>query len=201
MGDAGGPYETETFRTEFLQSLADRGLRGVKLVIADDHKGLRAVARRVFNASQQRRPHAPSPRGTPRGHRAVFQHVVARGGTEPLPVGLSVPRQRGVWPLGDRSERQCRRRIAAQGLRRPAPRGGTARTMPARTRHAAQSATTKESYFRGWQRGSWPNETSGIRQRQECPDLTIASSTGQRHSAFWKFRLRGQASDMKVSFA
>jgi transposase-like protein len=29
-------------RTDFLRSLADRGLRGVKLVIADDHKGLRA---------------------------------------------------------------------------------------------------------------------------------------------------------------
>jgi len=36
------------------RSLADRGLRGVKLVIADDHKGLRAAARRVFNATQQR---------------------------------------------------------------------------------------------------------------------------------------------------
>ena len=35
-------------------SLADRGLRGVKLVIADDHKGLRAAASKVFNAGQQR---------------------------------------------------------------------------------------------------------------------------------------------------
>ncbi len=34
------------FWTDFLRSLADRGLRGVKLVIADDHKGLRAAARR-----------------------------------------------------------------------------------------------------------------------------------------------------------
>ncbi|PJN92642.1 IS256 family transposase, partial [Amaricoccus sp. HAR-UPW-R2A-40] len=32
----------------------DRGLRGVKLVIADDHKGLRAAARRVFDATHQR---------------------------------------------------------------------------------------------------------------------------------------------------
>jgi transposase-like protein len=51
---ATGPSEAETFWTEFLRSLADRGLRGVKLVIADDHKGLRAAARRVFNATQQR---------------------------------------------------------------------------------------------------------------------------------------------------
>jgi putative transposase len=52
-GVATGPSEAETFWTEFLRSLADRRLRGVRLVIADDHKGLRA-ARRVFNASQQR---------------------------------------------------------------------------------------------------------------------------------------------------
>ena len=54
LGLAIGPSEAETFWTDFLRSLADRGLRGVKLVIADDHKGLRAAARRVFNATQQR---------------------------------------------------------------------------------------------------------------------------------------------------
>ena len=53
-GVATGPSEAETFWTGFLRSLADRGLRGVKLVIADDHKGLRAAARRVFNATHQR---------------------------------------------------------------------------------------------------------------------------------------------------
>ena len=54
LGIAVGASEAETFWTDFLRSLADRGLRGVKLVIADDHKGLRAAARRVFNASLQR---------------------------------------------------------------------------------------------------------------------------------------------------
>ncbi|MBN7786477.1 IS256 family transposase [Ponticoccus gilvus] len=54
LGVATGPSEAETFWTEFLRSRADRGLRGVKLVIADDHKGLRAAARRVFNATHQR---------------------------------------------------------------------------------------------------------------------------------------------------
>jgi len=54
LGVATGPSEAETFWTEFLRSLADRGLRGVRLVIADDHKGLRAAARRVFNATHQR---------------------------------------------------------------------------------------------------------------------------------------------------
>jgi len=54
LGVATGPSEAETFWTEFLRSLADRGLRGVKLAIANDHKGLRAAARRVFNATHQR---------------------------------------------------------------------------------------------------------------------------------------------------
>ena len=54
LGVATGPSEAETFWTDFLRSLADRGLRGVQMVIADDHKGLRAAARRVFNATHQR---------------------------------------------------------------------------------------------------------------------------------------------------
>ena len=40
LGVATGASEAEPFWTAFLRSLADRGLRGVKLVIADDHKGL-----------------------------------------------------------------------------------------------------------------------------------------------------------------
>jgi transposase-like protein len=54
LGVATGPSEAETFWKTFLRSLADRGLRGVKLVIGDDHKGLRAAASRVFHASLQR---------------------------------------------------------------------------------------------------------------------------------------------------
>ncbi|ANY83085.1 transposase (plasmid) [Microvirga ossetica] len=54
LGIATGASEAEPFWTAFLRSLADRGLRGVSLVIADDHKGLRAAAYRVFHASLQR---------------------------------------------------------------------------------------------------------------------------------------------------
>ena len=54
LGIATGASEAEPFWTAFLRSLADRGLRGVKLVIADDHKGLRAAASRVFHAALQR---------------------------------------------------------------------------------------------------------------------------------------------------
>ena len=45
-----GASEAETFWTEFLRSLARRGLRGVRLVISDDHKGLQAAATRILGA-------------------------------------------------------------------------------------------------------------------------------------------------------
>lgn len=55
LGMTTGPSEAEPFWTDFLRSLADRGLRGVKLVVADDHKGLRAAASKVLHATLQRR--------------------------------------------------------------------------------------------------------------------------------------------------
>ena len=51
---ATGPSEAAPFWTDFLRSLADRGLRGVRLVVADDHKGLRAAATRVLHGTLQR---------------------------------------------------------------------------------------------------------------------------------------------------
>ena len=54
LGVAIGASEAETFWTEFLRSLARRGLRGVKLVISDDHKGLKAAASRILGATWQR---------------------------------------------------------------------------------------------------------------------------------------------------
>ena len=54
LGVATGPSEAEAFWKSFLRSLADRGLRGTKLVIADHHKGLRAAASKVFHATLQR---------------------------------------------------------------------------------------------------------------------------------------------------
>lgn len=54
LGMAIGASEAETFWTEFLRSLARRGLRGVKLVISDAHLGLKAAVAKVLNASWQR---------------------------------------------------------------------------------------------------------------------------------------------------
>ncbi len=54
LGIAIQPSEAEVFWDEFLRSLADRGLRGVKLIIADEHKGLKAAAAKVLGATIQR---------------------------------------------------------------------------------------------------------------------------------------------------
>ena len=54
LGMAVGPSEAEVFWTEFLRSLARRGLRGVKLVISDAHEGIKAAVSKVFCATWQR---------------------------------------------------------------------------------------------------------------------------------------------------
>ena len=54
LGMAIGASEAETFWTSFLRGLARRGLSGVKLVIADDHKGLKAALTRILSATTQR---------------------------------------------------------------------------------------------------------------------------------------------------
>ncbi len=54
LGIAVGPSEAEPFWLQFLRSLTDRGLRGVKLVISDAHLGLKAAIAKVFKATWQR---------------------------------------------------------------------------------------------------------------------------------------------------
>jgi putative transposase len=54
LGMAIGHSEAETFWTDFLRSLARRGLRGVKLVISDAHEGIKASVAKVFCATWQR---------------------------------------------------------------------------------------------------------------------------------------------------
>lgn len=54
LGIAVGPTETEAFWTDFLRSLASRGLKGVRLVISDAHIGLRNAVQTVFSATWQR---------------------------------------------------------------------------------------------------------------------------------------------------
>ena len=54
LGMTTGNSEAEPFWMEFLRSLARRGLRGVKLVISDAHKGLKAAVSKVLGATWQR---------------------------------------------------------------------------------------------------------------------------------------------------
>jgi putative transposase len=54
LGMTIGASEAETFWTDFLRSLARRGLRGVKLVVSDAHEGLKAAISKVLNATWQR---------------------------------------------------------------------------------------------------------------------------------------------------
>lgn len=55
LGVATGASETEAFWTEFLRSLAARGLRGVQLVISDAHQGLKNAIATVFSGAQWQR--------------------------------------------------------------------------------------------------------------------------------------------------
>ena len=54
LGMSVGNSEAEPFWTDFLRSLARRGLRGVKLVVSDAHEGLQAAITRVLHATWQR---------------------------------------------------------------------------------------------------------------------------------------------------
>ncbi len=95
LGVATGPSEAEVFWVDFLRSLADRGLRGVKLVIADDHKGLRAAARRVFHAGLQRCRVPSAGCCRPRLRRRIERAALDGPATSwPMSAPSSVPRWR-----------------------------------------------------------------------------------------------------------
>ncbi len=55
LGIAIGDSEDAAFWTEFLQSLRERGLHGVQLVISDAHLGLKAAIAKVFPGSSWQR--------------------------------------------------------------------------------------------------------------------------------------------------
>ena len=55
IGVSLGAAETETFWTEFLRGLVDRGLEGVQLVISDSHRGLRNAIDTVFTGTAWQR--------------------------------------------------------------------------------------------------------------------------------------------------
>ena len=92
LGMATGASEAETFWTDFLRSLARRGLRGVKLVVADAHEGLKAAVKRVLHATAQRcRVHfmrnALAHAG--KGHRRLVSAWIGTAFAEPDAEGAS----------------------------------------------------------------------------------------------------------------
>ena len=54
LGMQTGESEAETFWTDFLRKLRQRGLRGVKLVVSDAHEGLKASIAKIMHAGWQR---------------------------------------------------------------------------------------------------------------------------------------------------
>ena len=54
-----GDSESEAFWSEFIGSLKERGLSGVKLVISDAHQGLTNAIRRMLGDLLLRNPVAP----------------------------------------------------------------------------------------------------------------------------------------------
>lgn len=55
LGVSIGPQESEHTWTDLLEQLVKRGLHGVKLIVADDHKGLAKAARRVLPEAKMQR--------------------------------------------------------------------------------------------------------------------------------------------------
>lgn len=112
LGIATGASEPEAFWTDFLRSLARRGLRCVKLVIAGAHDGLKAAVRRVLHATSQRcrvhfmRNARPMPaRATAASSRPLDVHVQA---APPLPRPMSRLRSGNGAPPRTSSVPGCR---------------------------------------------------------------------------------------------
>ena len=94
-----GDSENETFWTEFLRSLRDRGLDGVQLVISDAHAGLKAAIRRVFQGAAWQRCRVHAMRNllaaAPHSHRAIIAALIRTIFAQPDP-GAATTQLRAV---------------------------------------------------------------------------------------------------------
>ncbi len=102
-GVQAGHREAGAFWTDVRRIPADRDLRGVKLVTADDHKARRAAARRVFNGTHQR-CHVHR-------FRNALGHAPAR-----LPIAVAAMLGR-IFARGTRAEAEGKRDAVAEALR------------------------------------------------------------------------------------
>jgi transposase-like protein len=72
-----GDSENETFWTEFLRDLKERGLKGVRLVISDAHAGLLAAIRKVFQGAGWQRCRVHAMRNLLAAARHEHRHLIA----------------------------------------------------------------------------------------------------------------------------
>jgi len=154
LGMTTGNSEAEPFWTEFLRSLARRGLRGVKLVVSDAHEGLKAAITKVLGATWQRcRVHfmrnAMAYAGkTPRRLR-LDRHRVRSGRCRRSPPAMA-PGGRSVAAArvqAGRTDGQRRdRRPGLHGLPYPAPCQDP-QHQPARTPQRRNQATQRRSRY------------------------------------------------------
>jgi putative transposase len=103
-----GEVESEAFWLEFLRSLRRRGLDGVRLVVSDDHEGLKAASARVLSCAWQR--------CTVHFVRDMHQHC------RPAQRGLVSAALREVFNADSRSQARERVSEVIARLRGPAPK-------------------------------------------------------------------------------
>ena len=149
LGMTTGNSEAEHFWTEFLRSLARRGLRGVKLVISDAHEGLKAAATRVLGATAQRcKVSLPEERLGARGqkpapHRGrLDRHRVRRGrpgGGAPAVAGGRRPAPPPGAQVGRADGHGRTRRAGPHGVPRSPP-GQDQQHQPTGTRQRRDQA-------------------------------------------------------------
>ena len=80
LGCAVGDSETESFWTEFLRDLRDRGLTGVQLVVSDSHRGLTSAIATVLQGTSWQRCRVHFMRNAlakvPRGHAEMVAAMI-----------------------------------------------------------------------------------------------------------------------------
>ena len=103
-----GEVESEAFWLEFLRSLRRRGLDGVRLVVSDDHEGLKAASARVLSCPWQR--------CTVHFVRNMHQHC------RPAQRGLVSAALREVFNADSRGQARERVSEVIARLRDPAPK-------------------------------------------------------------------------------
>ena len=187
LGVATGASEAEPFWKAFLRSLADRGLRGVKLVIADDHKGLRAAAAKVFHASHQRcrvhwlrnaLAHVPPKQrpaqATARRCRPAQDHLrPGYAGGRPCPMAAGRRHLAGALPEARRADgRLTGRRARLHGL--------PARALGADRQHQSTGAAQRR-------------DQAPIRRGGDLPERAGRRSPGRRSHARTERRVDGLA--------